>query len=49
MLPIPNDWIAIQECVGGNTKLAATRPAANVQFAVDVEALCTRMQVTEQD
>ena len=49
MLPIPKYWIATQECVGGNTKPAATRPAAKVQFAVDVEALRTRTQATEQD
>ncbi len=30
-------------------KPAATRPAAKVQFAVDVEALHTRTQATEQD
>jgi hypothetical protein len=39
MLIIPKDWIATQECVGGDTKgskPAATRPAAKVQFAVDV-------------
>jgi hypothetical protein len=49
MLPIPKDWIATQECVGGNTKPATTRPAAKVQFAVDVEALRTHTQATEQD
>ena len=52
MLPTPKDWIATQECVGGDTKgskPAATRPAAKVQFAVDMEALCTRTQATKQN
>ncbi len=35
--------------VGGNMKPAATRPAAKVQFAVDVETLRTRTQANEQD
>ena len=35
--------------VGGNTKLAATRPAVKVQFAEDMEALRTRTQATKRD
>ncbi len=34
---------------GGNTKPAATRPAAKVQFAADLEALRTQTQATKQD
>ena len=40
MLPIPKNWVAMQKCVGGDTKgptLTAARPAAKVWFAVDVE------------
>ena len=36
MLPIPKDWVAAQECIGGDTK--GTEPTtAKVRFAVDVE------------
>ena len=44
--------VPINVAVGGDKKgpkLAATRPAAKVQFAVDMEALRTRTQVTERD
>ena len=37
MLPIPRDQVALQECVGDNTKGPAM-PAPKVQFAVDVKA-----------
>jgi hypothetical protein len=37
MLPIPNDWIATQECVRVSTKPAAARPVGKVRFAVDVD------------
>jgi hypothetical protein len=52
MLPIPKDRIATQECVGGDakgSKPVATRPAAKVRFAVDVEALRICMQATERN
>jgi hypothetical protein len=52
MLPIPKDWIATQDCVGGDTKglkPAAIRPALKVQFAVDMEALRTHTQATKQN
>ena len=50
MLPMPKDWITMQECVERDTKgpkLTAARPAAKVWFAVDVEAMCTRTQATK--
>ena len=37
MLPIPKDWIAMQECVGVSTKPATARPAGKVRFDVVVE------------
>ncbi len=49
MLPIPKDWIAPQECVGGSTKPVAARPTAKVRFAVDVEEVRTRTQATKRD
>ncbi len=52
MLPMPKDWVAMQECVGWDKKgpkLAATRPAAKVRFAVDMETLHTRTQAIKQN
>jgi hypothetical protein len=49
MLPIPRDWVAMQECAGDNAKgpkLTAARPAAKVWFAVDVEV---HAEQTKQD
>jgi hypothetical protein len=40
MLPTPQDRIAAQECVGGDTK-GPDPTAAKVRFAVDVEVLGT--------
>ncbi len=40
MLTIPKDWIAAQECVGGNAKgpgLATARPSGKVEIAANVE------------
>jgi hypothetical protein len=39
----------LEHLVGGDTKLAATRPAAKVRFDVDVETLRTRTQATKQN
>jgi len=36
ILPIPKDRVAVQECVGGNTK-GSEPTTAKVWFAVDVE------------
>ena len=49
---IPTGRTPLLLTVGGNTKgskPAATRPAAKVRFAVDVEVLRTRTQATERN
>jgi hypothetical protein len=49
MLPIPKNWVALQECVDSNTNdpgQTAARPEKKTQFDVDVE-VCTLLEDQE--